>query len=286
MKKSFVLFLSILLIMTSVFSVSCIKKIEKDDTISNDGEYQNANNQEQQQNGVSSLRIGSYNIAHSRLVNYDIKTIADEIVSLDLDIVGIQEVDRFAKRSNYVDMLKELVMESGYPFGKYFKAINLEGDSAKYGQEGEYGLIILSKYPIKQSETIELECPNLEQRIVAHAVIDVRGTDIDFYNTHLSFESTAVRSKQFEALANLIEGENPCIITGDFNIEKADEFNVIPLDRINAKDKTYITYPEDQLPLDNVFYTEEFEFVSSNMNVSGHSDHNLIYGEFKFEPEK
>ncbi len=290
MKKSLILILTALLLLTSVLSVSCVKKIENDDVVSKDSEVSQEKNEskeeeKEQQNKPLSLRIGSYNIAHTRFVDYNIKTIADEIVSLDLDIVGIQEVDRFAKRSDYVDMLKELVLESGYPFCKFFKAIDLEGDKATHGQDGEYGLIILSKYPIKKTDTVTLECPNIEQRIVAHAVIDIKGTDVDFYNTHLSFENITVRTKQFETLANLIKGKSPCIVTGDFNIETASEFDAIPLNRINAKDKTFITYPEDKLPLDNVFYTDDFKFISSDMNVTGNSDHNLIYGEFEFQPK-
>ncbi|MBR6755116.1 MAG: endonuclease/exonuclease/phosphatase family protein [Clostridia bacterium] len=278
MKKTLVLILTALLVLTSVLSVSCAKKIETPDPVSKEP-------QAPKEEAPLKLRVGSYNVSHARLVNFDVKTIADEIVSLDLDIVGIQEVDRFAKRSNYVDMLEKLVMSTGYPFCHFFKAIDLEGDKATYGKEGEYGLIILSKYPIKTPETIKLDCPGIEQRIIAHAVIDVKGTDVDFYNTHLSFESLSVRENQFKTLADTVKNKKPCIITGDFNIETASEFDAIPLSRVNAKDKTFITYPEDKLPLDNVFYTDEFKFISSDMNVTGHSDHNLIYAEFEFKPK-
>ena len=39
------------------------------------------------------LRIGSYNIANGRDVNWDFKHIANDIIEKDLDIVGLQEVD-------------------------------------------------------------------------------------------------------------------------------------------------------------------------------------------------
>ncbi len=284
MKKALILILTALLVLTSVLSVSCSSNTEEPGTVSETPDV-SKKPAKPKDDGPINLRIGSYNIAHTRFVDYDAKTIADEILSLDLDIVGIQEVDRFAKRSNYMDTLVEIVKATKYPFCQYFKAIDLEGDKATYGQEGEYGLIILSKYPIKSPETIKLDCPNIEQRIIAHAVIDVKGTDVDFYNTHLSFENLSVREKQFKTLADTVKGKKPCIITGDFNIETATEFDAIPLSRVNAKDKTFITYPEDKLPLDNIFYTDDFKFLSSDMNVTGNSDHNIIYAEFEFQPK-
>ncbi len=279
MKKTLILILTAILVFTSVFCVSCTEEKE----IDIDGSE--VSRKEDSANKLpAKIKIGSYNIGHTRYVKYDIKKIADEIKALDLDVVGIQEVDRYAERSQYKDMVAELVRYTGMPFCEYFEALTLDGDEAKYGQKGQYGLVILSKYPIKKPEVIKLDCPSIEQRIVAHATLAIKGKDVEFYNTHLSFENNAVRKNQFETLKNLVEGKKSCIITGDFNIATAKEFEAIPLKRINASEKTFITYPEDNLPLDNIFYTEDFKFIKSDMSVTGNSDHNLIYAEFELQP--
>ena len=62
-----------------------------------------------------SVRIGTYKIANGRVVDHDMKKIAEDIIEADLDIVGIQEVDRFASRSKYIDTLKLLSEYSRKP---------------------------------------------------------------------------------------------------------------------------------------------------------------------------
>ena len=113
------------------------------------------------------LRIGSYNIANGRQVAHAMRVIAEDILTQDLDIVGIQEVDRFAKRSGYIDTMKLLSKYTGYEYYYYTKTINIAGDEAKYGQQGEYGTGILSKYPILESESTMLSPPHMSREDMA-----------------------------------------------------------------------------------------------------------------------
>ena len=55
-----------------------------------------------------SIRFASYNIFHGGGANCDISKIAKKITDNNIDIVGIQEVDRGTLRSGGVDLLKEL----------------------------------------------------------------------------------------------------------------------------------------------------------------------------------
>ncbi len=66
---------------------------------------------------MKNLRIVSYNITYGReIIDYDMKKIADDILELNPDIVGLQEVDRFAKRTNFMDTIKLLSKYTGYPY--------------------------------------------------------------------------------------------------------------------------------------------------------------------------
>ena len=84
--------------------------------------------------------------------------------------------------------LKILAEKAGYEYYYFCKAIDYQG--------GEYGTAIMSKYPIKSFEVIPLYGEDgIERRAMGHAVIDVNGTEIDYINTHLSYEKTRTNQK-------------------------------------------------------------------------------------------
>lgn len=227
------------------------------------------------------LRVGSYNIANGKVVSHSMQIIANDILSLDLDIIGIQEVDRLATRSGYIDTMAELAKYTGYKYYYYTKAINIAGDVATYGQEGEYGTGILSKYPITFSESKKLESGGKEQRMLSHVKIDVDGVEINFYNTHLSYENSSLRKTQFEQLAETLKNEKLCFLTGDFNISSFGEFYVIKnLKMTNNHKNVLITFPSSQKYLDNILYSSEFTLKDSGVLDETHSDHKLLYAEF------
>lgn len=80
------------------------------------------------------LRIGTFNIAF-----YQQQLVSDQralIESLDLDLVGLQEVDRNSNRNPY-NMMEAFENEK-YPHSYYVNACHDDG--------GEFGNGILSKY--------------------------------------------------------------------------------------------------------------------------------------------
>ena len=54
------------------------------------------------------LRFASYNIYHGGKAGYDMSKIAKNIIDNEIDVVGIQEVDRMTARSGGIDTLIEL----------------------------------------------------------------------------------------------------------------------------------------------------------------------------------
>jgi len=230
------------------------------------------------------LRIGSYNIANGRVVSHAIKLLANDILSKDLDIVGFQEVDKYAKRSKYIDTMKLLAEYTGYEYYSYTKAINIAGDEATYGQNGEYGTGILSKYPIVESGSTKLDSGSHEQRMVGYAKINVNGQIINFYNTHLSFEDFEIRTKQFETLADILKDKEHCILTGDFNIVGFTEYKNIPFMNTTCNANNWLTtFPSSGGSIDNILFSSEFTIGESGVVDRSHSDHNLLYAELTFK---
>ena len=108
-------------------------------------------------------------------VKLKIEKLGQDIKSKNLDIVGVQEVDRNTDRNMRMDTIKKLSESSGLSYYSYFKALDIKG--------GEYGVGILSRYPIIETKRTELYSENVEQRVLGHAVIDVDGVMINFFVT-------------------------------------------------------------------------------------------------------
>jgi endonuclease/exonuclease/phosphatase family metal-dependent hydrolase len=222
---------------------------------------------------MGTLKVGSYNIKTGVMVKYNMPLIANDITSLGLDIVGFQEIDQFTTRSGGIDTVKLLCEATGYKYGMFSRAIDYKG--------GQYGTAILSRYPIKSFEVIQLDAASFEGRSAGHAVIDVNGVSVDFFNTHLSYESTVLRSGQFNQLAGLLKKCGTFILTGDFNTEVTSEFSVIESSSI-VNNNTYPTFPSTGKGIDNIILSEDWSVVSSGMGPAGHSDHNLLWAEIKY----
>jgi endonuclease/exonuclease/phosphatase family metal-dependent hydrolase len=159
------------------------------------------------------LRILSYNIKHGRGNDQavDLKRTASVIRRLNPDIVALQEVDANVKRSGNVDEPVMLARQTGLPhheFGSFFKY-----------QGGDYGMAILSRFPIENATNLRL--PNgAEERtsLIAEIAIDdkakVSVADVHFY------QSEAERLAQANTLLKHLsqhQNQNDVFIVGDFN---------------------------------------------------------------------
>ena len=275
--------ISAVLIFVLILSATLISGCGKGegDTSSVNEQSTEINESEESTVPAKKLKIGSYNIANGREVKWDFKKIADDIMEKDLDIVGLQEIDQFCKRSLSSDTMRLLSIHTGMKYYTFFKCIKYDG--------GEYGTAILSKYPIVKSDEVELnDGTQVERRLLTHVEIDVDGTVINFYNTHLSLKDD-FRAKEFGIIAEQLKNVPKAILTGDFNVDGYEEFETLaPLSYINNTETQYITFPSSKLKIDNIFYSSEFteneEFQRQLQN--NHSDHVMLYTEFEFIPEK
>jgi endonuclease/exonuclease/phosphatase family metal-dependent hydrolase len=160
----------------------------------------------------------AYNVHHcnppSKPGVIDMDAIVRVIQAQAPDIVALQEIDVHTLRSGEANQAEEIAKKLGmdYYFGK---AIDYEG--------GEYGVAILSRFPMSETEVHRLPSKagsNGEPRVVATAKIMLPdGTAIRFGSTHLDAQKDpANRKMQMEELAKIAASEKlPFILAGDFN---------------------------------------------------------------------
>jgi endonuclease/exonuclease/phosphatase family metal-dependent hydrolase len=175
------------------------------------------------QSGTGKLKlvVMTYNIHHANPPSVkdkiDIDAIAKVINQQKPDLVALQEVDVYTQRSGKeINEAEALANKTGMQF--YFaKAIDFEG--------GEYGVAILSKFPLENSATHKLptaEGIEGEPRVIATSFVQLPGgRKILFACTHFDAEDNDTsRFLQVNKIAEILnEQALPVIIGGDFNAE-------------------------------------------------------------------
>ncbi len=175
------------------------------------------------------LNVMTYNIAdaHGFTTNQRerVSAIADLLVALNVDIVGLQEVFIEKDRQFLIEKLSntELKYASEYPAG-------FLGN----------GLVILSKYPIEESYFHRFKANNPWWKVwegdwwagkgIGHARVALpNGTYLDFYDVHAQAyrgnqESDDVRLEQFKEASNFLNQSSlqnsPVLFVGDFNTQR------------------------------------------------------------------
>lgn len=174
--------------------------------------------------GERVLKVMSYNIHHANPPSkakeglIDVNAVAAVILKQKPDLVGIQETDKGTKRSGNIDEAALLGQKTGM-HAQFFKAIDYDG--------GDYGLTILSRYPIESFKKIDLpRVTKGEPRILAYITVNIAGKGkIIFADTHL--DATHPDSNRIVQMKRIISElgskQGPVIIAGDFNSEANKE---------------------------------------------------------------
>lgn len=161
------------------------------------------------------LKVLCYNIHHANPPSkpglIDLDAISRVITSSKADVVALQEVDKNIKRSGNIDQAKAIAEKTGMNY-HFFKAIDYDG--------GEYGVAILSRYPLKDVQAFELpQKIKAENRILGQVMIRVGNQDVIFANTHLDATGRHDnRLAQMQYITALYKASKlPVIVSGDFN---------------------------------------------------------------------
>ena len=161
---------------------------------------------------AKTLRVMTYNIHVGVGMDkkLDLQRIADVINKEKPDLVGLQEVDRGVQRTQRIDEIAEL---SKLTRMEYAFAFNLPY------QGGQYGVAILSRFPIRATEhRLYKNLREAERRGFIRAEVKIAGRVVNFVTTHLDYQHDDGRL--FEAqqmLAFLSNVKGPLIVVGDFN---------------------------------------------------------------------
>ncbi len=161
------------------------------------------------------LRVLTYNIHHGEGTDgkFDYERLAGLIVGLRPDVAALQEVDRGTERAGGVDQVARLAELTGMQ-SVFGRAMPYDG--------GEYGVAILSRFPIERFEAFPLPFDSgQEPRVLLRArVVPDNGLPVfDFWGTHLCHQSEAVRMHQVKQIRWVLGrfGAVPAVLAGDFN---------------------------------------------------------------------
>lgn len=171
------------------------------------------------------LKLLSYNI-HKCIGGvdrrYDPNRVLAVISHYQPDLVLLQEVDEFAKRSNgdrQVDVLGNLL---GFRHRTYFPNVTLRSG-------GAYGNAMLSRFPLTETSNIDVTIPPKKRRSILHARYRVRlngnngnrARTLHVYNLHLGLSGIERRLQLRRFLESHpfigLNQRTPIIVAGDFN---------------------------------------------------------------------
>ncbi len=239
------------------------------------------------QQNRSTFRVMTYNIHHGEGLDQkiDLERIADLINREQVDIVGLQEVDKGVERTARRDLPKELAKLTGMKV--YF-------DRNIVYQEGDYGNAVLSRFPMKKKKNTHYQMlhPD-EQRGVIQVLLNVHGRELLFMNTHIDYRpADAERLMNVEELRKIVAaaGKTPVIICGDFNSspgsrthEKMKEFLSDTWELVGHGDGFSFSAADPKSRIDYLFISEDsIQPLNIEVIKSDASDHLPVVGEFRF----
>jgi endonuclease/exonuclease/phosphatase family metal-dependent hydrolase len=169
------------------------------------------------------IRLLTYNI-HKCIGGVDRRyspdRIRETISHYEPDLVCMQEVDNRAHRSNkdrQVDLLGDLL---DMRHRSYFPNVRVR-------KGGEYGNAILSRFPLTETQNIDLTIPPKKKRSVLHARYRVRFNGsratrtLHVYNMHLGLSGVERKVQLRKFLESHpfvgLNHRTPIVVAGDFN---------------------------------------------------------------------
>ena len=241
-----------------------------------------------EQKASKPFRVMTYNIHHGEGLDkkVDLQRIADLVKSEQADIVALQEVDKGVQRTAQRDCPAELAQLTG---------MTCVFSNNYHFQGGEYGNAVLTRFPVKHwtNSHYRMLRPG-EQRGLLQVVVDVRGRELVFMNTHVDY-----RGDDAERLQNVGEilevAKNyrglPLILCGDFNDTPGSRVHQKLAQAFQDAWQVAGTGDGPTIPAENPRKRIDFIWVSKQPAIdvlrirvpkSKASDHLPVVGEFRF----
>jgi endonuclease/exonuclease/phosphatase family metal-dependent hydrolase len=168
------------------------------------------------------VTVGTFNIHHGvgTDARLDCARTAAAIERMDVDVAGLQEVDRcWSHRSTFADQARYLAERLGVHLA-FTASLRHRGER---DVPGEYGVALLSRHPVLRTRSMLLPRPRGgEQRSLLEAAVEVDGVVLRCLNTHLEHSWAAERRAQAAAIAASIarapgDHDVPTVLLGDLN---------------------------------------------------------------------
>lgn len=217
------------------------------------------------------IRVMTFNIqGHAARKRADhLPLIAETIAEVAPDVVGLQEVHCRTKASP---------IDQGETLG------HLTGMNVSFGRScgmdgGDYGNVVLTRHKFTNSHVYPLPGSG-EPRSVLQTGIEIDGTELMFFVTHLAAWGRLLRVARLQQIAELgdiiARGWAPHVLVGDFNVTPSAEEMRVLLARGHLHpcgDTKEATFPLTRQRLDYVFCDSRWEFIASEVVRRGPSDH-------------
>ena len=159
--------------------------------------------------GTSTVRVMTWNI-HGGLGpdgRHDLDRMLELVRSADPDVLALQEVDsrRAAGREHPIAMLKRILGHHGV------------AAAAITTPDGDYGQVLLSRWPMTDSEVHDISVPGREPRRAITAVINSPAGQLFVLAAHLGLKFVE-RHRQCRQMAGLVDCSSlTTVVLGDFN---------------------------------------------------------------------
>lgn len=154
------------------------------------------------------LRVMTYNIRHG--AESSLEALAEVIRAEDPHIVALQEVDKEAVRSDGIFQ--------SYRLGQLTGMSSLFRAALDFPDGGQYGLAVLSRFPIISSDKLLLSSGG-EQRVLVIVDIEIEaGWQVPIAVTHMGLDAEE-RVEQAQEIITALDGRQWAVLMGDVNAE-------------------------------------------------------------------
>ena len=216
------------------------------------------------------LTVGTWNIKRG---NNNIEMQGWLIAAQRPDILGIQEVyiNQKENRSNLLSVRTKNAQYVSF------------AETIKYPSGGQYGIGQISKFKPESEQITLLSSEDKEQRCLQKVEYLVEGKRVSVYNTHFSYESAAIRKKQFsEVLAIMNADQNEYkILTGDFNAKESEFSGFLRNYRIvNTSATKFYNYSNKTIgmtQIDNIIVSKNITVLNARAIPTDLSDHYPLF---------
>ena len=163
------------------------------------------------QSAPSSVRVLTWNVhgCVGRGGRFDPGAVIAYLQAIDPDIAALQEVDARRERAGATDTFALIADATGRAS---LSARTLATAS------GDYGHMLLSRWPLGHDRQIDLSVPAREPRAAIVTTVSMPGLDLRVLATHLGLRARE-RSQQINRIRVEVEGwgDAPGLVMGDFN---------------------------------------------------------------------